>query len=91
MLGCVDTAIGWIVLALAAGALAAAVLWGRERLARGTMDALLGVAGACVGVGGLLIVGDAGLLSWIVAPVVLAAGAVAQERVLFADGGPLRT
>jgi hypothetical protein len=36
-------------------------------------------------------VGDAGLASWIVAPIVLAVGAVAQERVLFADGGPLRT
>jgi hypothetical protein len=91
MLGGVDTTIGWIVVALAAGALAAAVLWGRERLARGTLDAVLGVAGAFMGVGGLLIVGDAGLASWIVAPIVLAAGAVAQERVLFADGGPLRT
>jgi hypothetical protein len=91
MLGGVDTTIGWIVVALASGALAAAVLWGRERLARGTLDAVLGVAGACVGAGGLLIVGDAGLASWIVAPIVLAVGAVAQERVLFADGGPLRT
>jgi uncharacterized membrane protein YeaQ/YmgE (transglycosylase-associated protein family) len=90
MLCGVDTTIGWIVVALATGALAAAV-WGRERLARGTLDAVLGVAGACVGVGGLLIVGDAGLASWIVAPIVLAVGAVAQERVLFADGGPLRT
>ena len=47
--------------------------------------------GACVGAVGLLIVGDAGPASWVVAPVFLGLGAVAQQRALFAPGGPFRT
>ena len=61
------------------------------RLSRRTLDLVLFVFGACVGAVGLLIVGDAGPGSWVVAPVFLGLGAVAQQRALFAPGGPFRT
>ena len=60
-------------------------------LSRRALDLLCFVVGACVGAVGLLIVGDAGPGSWVVAPVVLGLGAVAQQRALFAPGGPFRT
>ena len=60
-------------------------------LSRRAIDLLCFVVGACVGALGLLIVGDAGPGSWVVAPVALGLGAVAQQRALFAPGGPFRT
>ena len=60
-------------------------------LSRRALDLLCFVVGACVGAVGLLIVGGAGPGSWVVAPVVLGLGAVAQQRALFAPGGPFRT
>ena len=60
-------------------------------LSRRALDLLCFVVGACVGAVGLLIVGDAGPGSWVVAPVTLGLGAVAQQRALFAPGGPFRT
>lgn len=60
-------------------------------LSRRALDLLCFVVGACVGAVGLLIVGDAGPGSWVVAPVALGLGAVAQQRALFAPGGPFRT
>jgi len=60
-------------------------------LSRRALDLLLLVFGACVGAVGLMIVGDASPGSWVVAPVVLGLGAVAQHRALFAPGGPFRT
>jgi hypothetical protein len=61
------------------------------RPSRRALDVMLFVFGVCVGAIGLLIVGDAGPGSWVVAPVVLGMGAVAQQRALFAPGGPFRT
>jgi len=58
---------------------------------RRALDCWLFVLGACVGVIGLLIVGDADAGSWVVAPLILGLGAVAQQRALFAPGGPFRT
>jgi len=60
-------------------------------LSRRALDLLCFVLGACVGAVGLLIVGEAGPGSWVVAPVALGLGAVAQQRALFAPGGPFRT
>jgi uncharacterized membrane protein len=54
-------------------------------------DVLAAVAGVMVGVGGLSIVGGANVWSWLVAPLAVGIGAVAQRRALFAPGGPLRT
>lgn len=58
---------------------------------RRALDLLCFAVGACVGAVGLLVVGDAGPGSWVVAPVALGLGAVAQQRALFAPGGPFRT
>ncbi len=61
----------------------------RVRGARNT--ALIALAGALVGVLALLPQAHVDPWSWIVAPAVLAVGAVAQARALFSEGGPLRT
>jgi len=53
--------------------------------------ALIALAGAIVGVLALLPIAHVDPWSWVVAPLFLALGAVAQARALFSDGGPLRT
>ena len=55
------------------------------------LDVLAAVAGVLVGLGGLSIVGEANVWSWLVAPLAVGIGTVAQRRALFAPGGPLRT
>jgi hypothetical protein len=47
--------------------------------------------GVAVGVLGLTTLDHVDPWSWVVAPVALAIGAVAQIRALFAPGGPFRT
>jgi hypothetical protein len=49
------------------------------------------VLGALVGVLALTAVGHVDPWSWVVAPLALAIGGVAQIRALFAPGGPFRT
>ena len=63
----------------------------RDRLGRSASDVLAASAGVLVAVGGLLVVGGANVWSWVIAPVVLGMGAVAQRRALLAPGGPFRT
>jgi hypothetical protein len=53
--------------------------------------ALIAVTGAIVGVLALVPLAHVDPWSWVVAPVFLAVGAVAQARALSSDGGPLRT
>ena len=53
--------------------------------------ALIALAGAVVGVVALLPIAHVDPWSWVVAPLFLAVGAVAQTRALFSDGGPFRT
>jgi hypothetical protein len=53
--------------------------------------ALIALLGAVAGVLALLPIGHVDPWSWVVAPVFLALGAVAQARALFSEGGPLRT
>ena len=53
--------------------------------------ALIAIVGAVVGVLALLPLAHVDPWSWVVAPVFLAVGAVAQARALFSEGGPLRT
>jgi hypothetical protein len=65
--------------------------WLRTSLPRPAIDALMAVAGAVIGVGGLLLIDDVGPASWIAAPVVLAVVAPLHVRALFARGGPFRT
>ena len=65
--------------------------WLRTTLPRPATDALMALAGAGIGVGGLLLLDDVGTASWIAAPVVLAVVAPLHVRALFARGGPFRT
>jgi hypothetical protein len=63
----------------------------RARLPRPAVDALMALAGAGIGAGGLLMVDEVGMASWIVAPAVLALVAPLHVRALFAREGPFRT
>ena len=63
----------------------------RTRLPRPATDALMAIAGAGIGVGGLLMLDDVGTASWVAAPAVLALVALLHMRALFARGGPFRT
>jgi hypothetical protein len=63
----------------------------RTRLPQPAIDLLMAVAGAGIGVGGLMTLDDVGPASWIVAPTILALIALLQVRALFAREGPFRT
>lgn len=52
---------------------------------------MIALGGAIVGVLALLPIAHVDPWSWVVAPLFLAVGAVAQARALFSDGGPFRT
>jgi hypothetical protein len=65
--------------------------WLRTRLPQPAVDLLMAVAGAGIGVGGLMTLDDVGPASWIVAPTILALIALLQARALFAREGPFRT
>ncbi len=65
--------------------------WLRTRLPQPAIDLLMAVAGAGIGVGGLMTLDDVGPASWIVAPTILALIALLQVRALFAREGPFRT
>jgi hypothetical protein len=81
-----------IALILAAGVFAIVTGgWLRLTLPRPATDALMALAGAGIGVGGLLLLDDVGTASWIAAPAVLAIVAPLHVRALFARGGPFRT
>ena len=53
--------------------------------------ALIALAGALVGLLALVPFAHVDPWSWVVAPAILAVGAVAQTRALFSEGGPFRT
>jgi hypothetical protein len=65
---------------------------GGSRMSRRNRTRLVAaLAGAIVGVVALIPLDHVDPWSWVVAPLVIAIGAVAQIRALFAPGGPLRT
>jgi len=81
-----------VVLILIGGMIAVSLMtWLSERSGRRVADAAAAAAGVLVAAGGLLVVGDANIWSWVLAPLVLGLGAVAQRRALLAPGGPFRT
>jgi hypothetical protein len=67
------------------------VTWLRDRFRPAIADALAAASGIAVGCGGLVVVGGGNIWSWVLAPLVLAIGAVAQRKALLAPGGPFRT
>ncbi len=77
---------------LAASALALVTAgWLRVRIPRPAIDATMALAGAGIGVGGLLFRHDVQLSSWIVGPLLLAVIALLHVRALFGGEGPFRT
>jgi hypothetical protein len=91
ILSVVDEMMGWAVIAASAAVLVAAAFGARTRIAAAAVDALLAAAGAGLAVGGLLLVDDVEIGSWIVAPVALAALTIVHVRAMFAGSGPFRT
>jgi hypothetical protein len=65
--------------------------WLRTTLPPLAIDGLMALAGALIGVGGLLTLDEVSPASWIVGPVTLAVIAPLNVRALFARGGPFRT
>jgi hypothetical protein len=63
----------------------------RRALPRPAVDALMALAGAGLGIGGLLTLDDVGSASWIAAPFALAIVGPLHVRALFAGDGPFRT
>ena len=53
--------------------------------------ALIALAGALIGILALVPLAHVDPWSWVVAPTILAVGAVAQARALLSQGGPFRT
>jgi hypothetical protein len=63
----------------------------RARLPRPAIDGLMALAGAGLGIGGLMMLDDVAAGSWVAAPAILAVVAPLHVRALFAPGGPFRT
>jgi hypothetical protein len=91
MLADVTLGLAWTVLVASSVLFVLTAFPLRTRLPAPAVDTLLAISGAGVGVGGLLFLDDVGVASWIFAPVVLAIGAIAHVRALFAGAGPFRT
>jgi hypothetical protein len=87
----VEPAVGWAIIAASTTILLVTALVFRTRLGPRVVDAVLAATGAGLGIGGLFVVGDAGLGSWIVGPPALAVFTVVHVRALFAGSGPFRT
>jgi len=86
-----STTVGGVVLALSAALAVATALVFRTRWSPRTVDLAMALAGVGMGIGGLLLLDDVSLGSWLFAPLVLAVVAPAQVRALFAGDGPFRT
>lgn len=63
----------------------------RTRLPRPITDGVMALVGAGIGVGGLSLLRDVSVASWLAGPAALAAIAPLHVRALLARGGPLRT
>lgn len=87
----VNPTLGWTL--AAGGMVLLAVTWVRVQhdVAPLVADALTVVAAATAAVGGLLVLTDVTVASWILAPLCCGAGAWLHRRVLFRGAGPFRT
>jgi hypothetical protein len=63
----------------------------QDRVPSSLRDAIVAIAGASLALGGLLLLEDPSVASWLLTPVVVAVLAVTHVRLLFAGEGPLRT
>ena len=87
----VDTVAGVTLVAGSWALFAGTALWARMHAPPWVVDPLLALAGVGVAIGGLLLLSDVSVASWIVAPLFLAVASVVHVRALFAGSGPLRT
>ncbi len=87
----VDTVAGVTLIAGSWALFAGTALWIRRHAPAWVVDTLLALAGVGVAIGGLLLLSDVSVASWIVAPLFLAVASVVHVRALFAGNGPLRT
>ena len=62
-----------------------------QNVRRPGSTAVIALAGALIGLLALVPLDHVDPWSWVVAPAILALGAVAQARALFSEGGPFRT
>ena len=83
--------VGWAVIAASAALVAGTWFGLRDRAAPRICDACSGLGGIGVGAGGLLLVSDVGVVSWVLTPALLGVGLIVHRRLLFAGEGPLRT
>ncbi len=86
-----DTVAGVTLVAGSWALFAASALWIRMHAPAWVVDALLAASGVGVAIGGLLLLSDVSVASWVVAPLFLAVASVVHVRALFAGSGPLRT
>jgi len=86
-----DHVAGIVTVLVASLGLLATVRWSLPRAPRSATDLLLAGFGAVLGIGGLLLQSDVGLVAWLLTPIAIATIAVLHVRVLFAGSGPLRT
>ena len=84
-------AAGVVILSASAALAVATALGFRTRLSPRMVDVVMALAGAGLGIGGLMLLENVGVASWVFAPLVLAVVAPAQVRALFAGDGPFRT
>jgi len=82
---------GLAIVGVAALAIVATAGWLRTRARRSAVLALLALEGAALGAGGLLLLHDVGIASWIAAPLALAIGVPLHVTALFSGDGPFRT
>jgi len=82
---------GWMIIAVSTAVVSYTWFGLRGKVSRSVSDGLSALAGAGLGVGGLLVLTDVSTASWLAAPPFLAICAAAHRRALFAGGGPLRT
>jgi hypothetical protein len=87
----VHVAAGVVILSISGAAALFVGLVLRPRVSPHTVDALMALSGAGLGIGALCFVEDVGAASWVAAPLILAVVAAAQVRALFTGEGPFRT
>lgn len=87
----VNPALGWTLIAIGVLLVVITWLWLQYSVSQMVADLLTVVAGLMAALGGLLILTDVNLVSWVVAPALVGFGTWLHRRVLFHGAGPLRT
>jgi hypothetical protein len=82
---------GWTLIVAATALLLVTWLRLQRSVSQPVSDVLTAVCGLAAATGGLMVVGDAGTASWIVAPSATVTGLILHRRVLFHGDGPFRT